>query len=512
MPRIAAIDVGSNAIRMIVGETAKSGQIETLESVRLPVRLGEDAFASGRLREATIRQAVDAFHFFRKTADALEVSKIRAVATSALREAANGDILKDRVLRATGIEIEIISGEEEARLIHLAVIRSLKLDGKRAMLIDIGGGSVEVTLSENGRILSTESFNMGTVRLLNKLDSKKKGGFPFAPETQPFHVMVREYAEAARQRIDRDIGGQKIHVCIGTGGNVEEMGKLRQKLFNRENDKAITLSELQELIEKLSKLSVPQRIRKYNLRPDRADVILPAAIVLQIVAREARAHQVLIPKVGLKDGILIQLEQELKTGHRQLDRRQVWQSALQAGEKYQYESAHARLTARFAGQLFDRSVALHNLGDEEKLLLEVGALLHDIGHFINTIDHEKHGYYILQAHRLIGLNERQQEIAANLVRYHRKAFPSLDDDNFKALAPKDRLTVLRLAALLRLVDGMDVSHKSRVQRLSLEETKNGWALTLHGNGDFMLEKWALKKRKTLFEDVYGVKLEIEDET
>jgi exopolyphosphatase/guanosine-5'-triphosphate,3'-diphosphate pyrophosphatase len=511
MQRIAAIDIGSNAMRMIVGEMDKAGKIQTMENVRLPVRLGADAFAAGRLSESTLRQAVDAFHYFRKTADALQVTRIRAVATSAMRESINGDILKDRVLRATGIEIEVISGEEEARLIHLAVTSAINLENKRAMLIDIGGGSVEVTLSEDGKILSTESYNMGTVRLLNKLDSKKRGDFPFASERQPFHLMVREYAEAARRRIDHEIGDRRIHVCIGTGGNVEEMGKLRQKLFNRDNDKVITLAELQELIEKLSKLSVSQRVHKYNLRPDRADVILPAAIVLQIIAREAKAHQVVIPRVGLKDGILLQLAQEIETGHAQLDRRQIWQSALLVGEKYQFDAAHSKLTAKFAGQIFDQTASLHGLGAEEKILLEVGALLHDIGHFINTVDHEKHGYYILKAHRLIGLSERQQDIVANLVRYHRKAFPSLDDDNFKALAPKDRLTVMRLAALLRLVDGMDVSHKSHVQKLSMQETKKGWSLTLRGRGDFMLEKWALKKRKALFEEVFGVKLEIEEE-
>ncbi len=487
---------------MVIGETEKPDHVRVLENIRLPVRLGADAFTLGRLSEATIQKAVEAFLFFRKAADAMGVSAIRAVATSAMRESANSDILIDRILRATGIEIEIISGEEEAELIHLAVSHAVDLGEKRAVLIDIGGGSVEVTISEDGQILSTESYNMGTVRLLNKLDQQNDT----VSARRPFHLLVREYAEAARRRIERDIGSRKIHLCIGTGGNVEELGRLRSKLFER-SDKAISLGELQDLIEKLSKLTVEQRIRKYELRPDRADVILPAAIVLQIIAREARVHQILIPKVGLKDGVLHQMAR-IMGGQKFLDRKQVWQSALGMGEKYQYDARHAHLTARLAAQLFDQTLPLHNLNDEERLLLEVASLLHDIGHFISTIDHEKHSYYVLKAHRLIGLNDRQQAIVANLAYYHRKHTPSLDEEHFRILSPKDRLTVLRLEALLRLADSMDVSHTGRVHSVSMQHTAQGWRLSLHGEGDFMLERWALQKRKALFEEVYGVKLEI----
>jgi exopolyphosphatase/guanosine-5'-triphosphate,3'-diphosphate pyrophosphatase len=510
MQRIAAIDVGSNAIRMIVGETDDAWHVKPLENVRLPVRLGQDAFTNAHLQETTIQRAVEAFLFFRKVADDLSVSKVRAVGTSAMRESKNSDILRDRILRAAGIDVEIISGEEEARLIHLAIIHAVKLDGKRAILVDIGGGSVEVTIAEDGGILSTESYNMGTVRLLSKLENKKKSTFPFPPAQPPFDLLVREYAEAARQRIDREIGRKKVNLCIGTGGNVEEMGRLRQKLFKQPSDKLISMGELQALIEKLSEMSVKERIRKLGLRPDRADVILPAAIVLQTIAREAKVQQVTIPNVGLKDGILLQLAKELEFGRDSLDTKQVWQSATRLGEKYQYDSVHANLTAKLAAQIFDQSLSLHNLGKDERFLLEVGALLHDIGHFISTIEHDKHGYYLLKANRLIGLNERQQEIIANLVRYHRRPFPSVEDGNFRALESKDRLTVLRLAALLRLVDGMDVSHTGRVRKITLVEKKKTWVIGLQGRGDFMLERWALNKRKALFEEVFGVKLEVEE--
>src|SRR6202142_174680 len=508
MQIIAAIDVGSNAIRMVVGRFNESRTMEVLENIRLPVRLGTDAFGPGRLREVTIQQTVNAFLHFQTIASDLEVTKVRAIATSAMREATNGDILIDRVLRATGIGIEAISGEEEARLVHLAVSNAINLKGKHAVLIDIGGGSVEVTIAEDKKVISTESYNMGTVRLLQKLNGKSKSFFSPSTAKHPFSLLIREYAEAARRRIDREIGNAKVDVCAGTGGNVEEMGRLRQKIFKRDSDKLITLSELQELIEKLSEMTVKERIQKLKLRSDRADVILPATIVLHLIAREAGVKQIAIPHVGLKDGLLLDMAAELKLAQGTPRREQVWESALRLGQKYQFDANHAKRTAHLAGHLFDECTELHNLSQEDRLLLEVGALLHDIGHFINTIDHDKHGYYILQANPLIGLNEHQQEIVANLVRYHRATFPSLEDLNFRALPQKDRATVTKLCALIRLADGMDVSHAQHVSDVVLTQKKKGWTLTLRGRGDLMLEKWALNKRRALFHEIFGVELEI----
>ena len=504
--KIAAIDAGSNALRLIVGNVNDSWQVETVENVRLPVRLGRDAFSNGMLQERTIQQAVNAFMHFQRVAESFGVVKIRAVATSAMREAGNSDILIDRIKRTSGIEVEIIGGAEEARLIHLAVTKAVKLKGKRAVLIDIGGGSVEVTVSENENITSVESYNMGTVRLLQKLD-----GAPHGPgKTQPFGLMVREYAEAARRRIDREFGAERVNVCVGTGGNVEELGRLRQRLFKEADGSLITLHELDELIQTLGTLSVKERIRKFNLQPDRADVILPAAIVLQMIAREAHVRQVEIPRVGLKDGVLLELADQLRTGPHAPRYEQVWESAMQLGRKYGFDADHAVLIARLAGSLFDQSRALHDLGEEERLLLEVGSLLHDIGHFINTIDHDKHGYYILQANPLIGLNEHQQEIVANIVRYHRRSIPASDDSTFKSLPSSDRIKVMKLSALLRLADGMDVSHAGHVLSASLEEGRKGWTMRLRGKGDLMIEKWALDKRRGLFEETFGVPLEILD--
>lgn len=500
MSKIAAIDVGSNAMRMVVGEVDEAWRVSTIENIRLPVRLGQDVFSKGYLEKKTIQQTEEAFLRFKHVADNYGVQRRRAVATSAAREASNSDLLVDRVFRASGIELEVINGEEEARLIHLAVVHALNLKNKRTMLIDIGGGSVEVTISTGQNIISTESYNMGTVRLLEKLNTGDKSKYAFGK-------LVREYAEAARYRIEQDIGDEKIQICAGTGGNVEEIGRLRQNLFKADSDRFVTLDELEELIERINRLSYEERIHKLKLRPDRADVILPACIVLHMIASQARVNQIAIPHVGLKDGILLDLAEELSRSPRPQRREQAWESALHLGRKYQFDEKHACLTAKLAARLFEQSKLLHDLDDGNLLLLEMASLVHDIGHFINTVDHEKHGYYLLSVNHLIGLTAREQNIVANLVRYHRKQSASINDDN-ETLSQKDHMIVNKLSALLRLADSMDVSHAGLVVDVSLRETRSGWRIQLSSGSDTMLANWALAKRKSLFEEVYGVNLEI----
>jgi exopolyphosphatase/guanosine-5'-triphosphate,3'-diphosphate pyrophosphatase len=501
MVNISAIDVGSNAMRMVVGEVNETWQVRPVENIRLPVRLGQDVFDKGVLEEKTIQQTEEVFLRFKQMAENYNVHQLRAVATSAAREAANSDLLVDRVFQTSGIEIKIISGEEEARLIHAAVAHVLNLKDKRTLLIDIGGGSVEVTLSTGRNIISTDSYNMGTVRLLKKLNGSKS--------KHPLGNLVREYVEAARYRIEQDLGDEKIQICAGTGGNVEEIGRLRQKLLKAESDRFITLEELEKLIERFERMTYEERMHKLKLRADRADVILPASIVLHLIAREAGVKQIMIPNVGLKDGILLDIAEDLSKSLRPRRREQAWESALHMGRKYQFNEKHARLASKLAARLFEQTKPLHNLNDENLLLLEIGALLHDIGHFINSADHEKHGAYLLSANPLIGLSQREQNIVANLVRYHRRQSPSTNDENFKSLPQKDRLIVTKLSVLLRLADSLDISHMENVNDVTLKESGSVWKMKVSGKKDQMLMKWAFDKRKSQFSEVFGVSLEMD---
>jgi exopolyphosphatase / guanosine-5'-triphosphate,3'-diphosphate pyrophosphatase len=497
---MAAIDVGSNAIRMAVGRANSAGGIDLLESTRLPIRLGQDAFISGQISEPTMQATVDAFLHFRIVAGNFGVNQIRAVATSAMREAENSQLLIERIAREAGIELEVISAEEEGRLIQQAVKHSINLTGKRAVLIDIGGGSVEVTMTRGDDILAFSSYPIGTVRLLQRLSAN--GNLP-GPR------LLQEYAETTRRQIDRELNRQAVDLCIGTGGNVEEIGNLRRKLFGRKTAGLITQSELKALIDILSEMTVDERIKKLDLRPDRADVILPAAMVLYMIAREARVLKIRIPGVGLKDGILWDIQS--RTIRQPLSHREeVLRAAIHLGQQYQFDSDHGKQVARLAVSLFDQTMALHGMDEDDRLILEVASLVHDIGHFINTIDHDRHGYYIIKNSSLFGLDPLQQDILANIIRYHRKGMPSSQDESIKDLPAYARVKVTRLTSILRLADALEVGHSARVSKVRMVPGQYNWKLRFLGKNEMTLEKWALEKRKTLFQDVFNITLAITD--
>jgi len=503
MPTIAAIDVGSNAMRLAIGEVDGDHRLSVVENIRDPVRLGQNVFTKGTISEETIERAVDAFQRFRTAIDQHGAKWTRAVATSATREALNREIFLDRVMQATGIEIALISAEEEARLIHLGVAEKVNLKNKLAMLIDIGGGSVEITLVQGGNIITTESFRMGAVRLLQVLEEKKHG-------EKRFNQLVREYVDSSHKRIKKEIGNQQIEVCVGTGGNIESLGDLRRQVLGKERNSLITAEELDVLVKKLQGMTFEERIQDLLLRPDRADVIVPASMVLQKIVKQAGVEEVLIPCVGLKDGLLMDMVQELYGERKHAYRDQVIASAMQLGRKYLFDEQHATTVAALAVRIFDEMRTLHNLPLEYKPLLEVAALLHDIGHFVNMNNHHKHSFYLLMATPVIGLSQSQMAIVANVARYHRKSLPKSEHDSYRTLSSKERVIVTKLAAMLRLADAMDTEHGSKVRDISVEYKKPKLTLRLQGEGDLLLEKWALAKKSSLFEEVFSTKLVVED--
>ena len=304
MTALAAIDIGTNAIRLVIGEVDANLETRIVQSVREPVRLGQEVFAEGGISEETIGRAVEAFRKFKALIDEHGAAEVKAVATSAVREAFNKEIFVDRVLQASGIEIEVIAAQEEARLIHLAVAKIVDFEDRLAMLIDIGGGSVEVTIATQNNILLTESYKMGSVRLLQILDEHALG-------EERFNRMVVEYVDASHRRMKKEIGKQKIQMCIGTGGSIESMGELRQRFYQKNTGGKIAADELRELVARLSATTTDQRIEDLKLRPDRADVIVPAAIVLNAMVERTGVGEVHIPGVGLKDGVLLDMARKI---------------------------------------------------------------------------------------------------------------------------------------------------------------------------------------------------------
>jgi exopolyphosphatase / guanosine-5'-triphosphate,3'-diphosphate pyrophosphatase len=502
MPTIAAIDVGSNAIRLSIANVDSNGGYQNLYYERAPVRLGQDVFTKGVISAHTIDKMVETFSEFKEKLEEHAVSHLKAVGTSSLREATNRDVVLRTVHKATGIEISIIGGEEEARLIHLAAKSSINLKNKVALLVDIGGGSVEVVLADDSRVLCAESYAMGSVRLLKILDER-------AGEER-FNQLVTEYVDATQRRLEQEIGDQDIDVCVGTGGSIEALGELRKQFFDKNSNQKVTAEELKALVKKLRGTSFEERIQNLRLRPDRADVIVPAAIVLQKIVQESGVAEVIIPGIGLKDGVLQEQLSQLRDKDKHLHRDQVVESARRLGKKYFFDEKHANTVAKLAVQIFDQTKNFHEMDAEARLILEVAALTHDIGHYVNVYNHHKHSMYLIQANPLVGLTGLQMEMVANVARYHRKSAPKMQHKPYEDLSPKHRLTISKLAAILRLADALDHEHASTVESVEVDYKRPRFMFRLKGKGDMLLEKWALVNKRDLFESVFDANVVVED--
>ncbi len=500
---LAAIDIGSNAIRLSIGRIENDRKVNVTDNYREAVRLGRDVFTNHAVSEETMEAAAEAFKRFRGIMDRNNVTFTRAVATSALREAMNRDAFTDKVSHASEIDIDVINTEEEARLIHLAVADKVDLRNKTALLIDIGGGSTEVTLAVDGSIISTESFRLGSVRLLQLLEEKKQG-------EKKFNRLVQEYVEAAQRRLRKEIGGKKIDLCAGTGGNIEALADLKKEMLGKEKNGSFSADDLNLILKKLMSQSFEDRVQQLRLRPDRADVIVPASIILREIIQVAGIDQVVVPNVGLKEGLIIDMAQAVFGEQKRSNRDQVMTSAIEIGRKYSFDEQHGTSVARYATELFDQTRDLHNLALEHRLLLEAAAMLHDIGTHVSVTAHHKHTLYLLTATPIIGLTQKQMQTVANVARYHRKSFPKMQHDHYRILSSKERIIVSKLAAILRLADAMDNEHASRVSSFTTEYKKPKFVFHLHGDGDLLLEKWALMNKAGLFEEVFGVKVSVED--
>lgn len=496
--RVAAIDIGSNAIRFLAAEFTSRETYSPLEYIREPVRLGRDAFRDHRIRDEVLTEAVEVIARFRKAMDALEIRGYRAVATSAVRDSHNGGDFVSRVWETSGVRIETITGAEEAHLVWLAVRRRIDLGTAGWVLVDLGGGSVEVSDVTATEIRSSESHPLGTVRLLEELGDLSA--------ESPDRVRRRLEDHAAMLRISAVARTLDAQGMIATGGNIEELAELAGSRRDARGVNHFRMESLESVIHRLADLSAKERVKQLGLREDRADVILPAAVVYERIARMLGVHQILVPNVGLKDGLLLDVVEDLVEhgGHEARLESEVIAGALALGKRYDYEAEHAEQVTRLALMLFEQLRGLHGLGDLERRVLLAAGLLHDIGQFVSYRRHHKHSYYLIANAELPGLTPQQILMAALVARYHRRAEPESDHEGYAALTRSERDIVDRLAALLRIADALDREHEQQVSSLTASIDGRAMILTVEGAGDLLPERWAVQRKAEMFEHVFGL--------
>ncbi|MDB4946851.1 MAG: Exopolyphosphatase [Labilithrix sp.] len=521
MPRFAALDLGSNALRLRIVEAHQTGvpsreQLELLpdapntfrevQSLRAPVRLGSEVFVTGRLAASSIGQACQALREFRAAMDAAKVDAYRATATSAVREAQNRATLVERARREAGIELEIIEGVEEARLIQLAVVRRLGLSDKRVLLVDVGGGSTELTYLDRGRNAFAMSLPVGTVRLL---ETYLRGSKTVDPVRQKLLVegVDRALAEAVPH-----LRKVPFELVVGTGGSIDTLADLCPVPGGfAGHPRAVDMAGARALLTRLFGLTVEQRREAYGLRPDRADTIVPATSIFVRVAELFKATAMVAPGVGLKEGILEELvDKHFDRWDKESETRTVIDACIRLGNRYGFDQAHGELVAGFATSLFDDMTEVHQLGERERLILRAAAVLHDVGDYVRYDGHHKHSFYLIAHSDIMGLTREERSLVANIARYHRKSPPDPAHPNFRELDKDGRSKVRSLAAILRIADALDREHLGKVQgvRAEIDGARRRLVLHVAGEEERELEEWTVRAKSEMLRDVFDLEVSI----
>jgi len=503
---LSAIDVGTNSIHLI---TAKidGDQFTIIDRSKEVVRLGEDSPNMKYMSAEAMERGITALKRFKAMAD-LSNGSIRAVATSAVREALNKDEFLSRVKKETGINIEIISGYEEARLIYLGVLQSLPVFRKHVLVIDIGGGSTEFIYGKEGNIYSVESLKIGAVRYT----------YEFFPDGKISKESIKECRKSIRGitfPIVRFLKDKNIEQYIGTSGTINNIVSIIKEFDydgseQLSNNCTFTKQELDRVINVL--LSCKNSLKDSKIKgldPERCDIIIAGVLILEQLFLELNIEEMTYSDYALREGVLLDSIHKVSGENKLVGLSDIrYKSFRYLMKLYNVEKSHAVQVRKIALQLFDSMVELHKLDSVDREYLEAACLVHDIGYYISSSKHHHHSYYIIRNAEILGFSDREIEIIANIAKYHRKGRPKLKHESFAKLSKKDQLKVEKMASLIQIADGLDKSHDSAI--LNVDTIISGeyiiFQIETKSGIDVTLDIWGAERKSELFEEVYGYKV------
>lgn len=500
MPRYAAIDIGSNSVRMMAADVDRNGRFEVLAEDRQVTRLGESVFRTGSIDEAAARRVLEVLERMKEAYSGLGVLAVRAVATAAVRDASNGEEFLRRASEVLGEPVEMISGLEEARLIHLGVETRWPHPQHRILILDIGGGSAEVIDAEHGRLRAALSRPLGAVRLREVF---LRHDPPLEEELARMNEFIQEKLHAVRQRIPPAGFARVIGTSASASAIVCAANRIPRQRRQEADRRRVTASQLRRLYRDLSRMTVDERRQVTGIGPRRAEIIVPGVAVMLAVVEMYQARQLFYCSAGVRDGILRDLAERGAGVERVLLDAEQRRFVEQFARRFGVDLRHARKVAYFARELFTALTPWHRLPPEKGRLLKAAAYLRDTGHAINDMAHHKHSQYIVANADLGGFTDEERHLVAMLCRYHRKAPPSARHADYAALPAEQQRLVLLLYPLLRIADALDRSRDQRVESIACTLDDGALTITMESDRDLGLELWALERAAAAFRQVYG---------
>lgn len=497
---IAAVDVGSNSLRMKIVEVKGNGKLTTLEDLRKTINLGRDSFAHGIIRTDTVIATCNILKDFHKVMREYRVKSYRAVSTSAIREAENRDYILDQIKIKTGLEIEVINNSQERYLTYKAIRDRMdnyaELRKQGLLILDIGAGGVETSLYKDGFLNFTENVKIGSLRLREIL-------YELERRTLNFPEIMEQFVESKIYLLRPLIEEKKLKNYICLGGEL----KVISVLCGHKVDgvQKISMQEVNELYAVLKGMTTQGIVQKYGISTERVEVLLPSLIILKKFFEVVKTEYLFAPLVSLRDGLIADIADERFQLKRRADFiEDVIYSVRQLGRKYNYDEKHSRQVERLALSIFDQTKKLHAFGERERFYLQIAAILHDVGKFIGLNGHDTNSYNIIYYSDIMGLSDRDRSIVSNIAGYHSEDEPDMRHDKYRNLSYEDRLIVSKLCSILMLADSLDISHKQSIKKLEVE-IDDALNIKVETDSDIVLEQWVFENKIEFFHKVYGIR-------
>ncbi len=508
------IDLGTNSARLLVVRINDNKSYTILNQHRIMVRLGEGEFLKHRLKKEAMERTILVLSRFAAMARNLGAEEIYAVATSATRDAENRDAFLERVRREAGIDLKVISGLEEARLIYLGVSSGMHLRDSTALFIDIGGGSTELIVGNQAEHFHLDSLKLGSVRLSSLFFLPDETG----PVTPDRYALLQQYVRNASLRSVQRLREFALDLTVGSSGTMEALGEMAARMNQRkqkhdEDDgvRTVTFKQMEELAKLLCSLPLKDRKRVPGMTPERADIIIAGTAIIHTLMEDLGLEKIQISPRGLRNGLLMDYLTRGTWGYLDTTCSVRERSVLQLGRSCGFYEEHSRHLGHLCGELFDsaRSLELHALGDEDRELLHYAALLHDVGIFLSFSNHHAHSAYLIKNAELLGFHSREIAVLSALAFYHRKRAPRKSDPEFAGLDGKAQRTVLPLSMLLRMAESLDRSHKQAVRHVRFVREKGVLLLRVETESEHQLEVWALEEHQKYFVKTFGERFGIQ---
>ena len=497
---VAAIDIGSNSLKLVIVQAAASDSFTVLVQERERVRLGHETLKTHQLSADAINTSAEAIAKFRSIAEQRGADEIIAVATASVREADNAHEFVNEIERRTGVCIEVLSSLEEARLIGVAASQMVCADQCTLLNIDIGGGSTELSLMKNGEPHKLFSMKLGAVGLTERFIASNP---PKPAELKNLRLEIAQALEKPRRKIN----SETWQFATGTSGTILNLAQLLNP-DDREKP-LIALKKLTAFNEKFAKMTVAERAATPNLSASRAEVIIAGGQILEGVMRGLKIETVQPCGYALREGVIIdylrRIEAESLPPVPDVEDNRL-RDVFAVGRRFGYEETHALQTAFLAEKIFDALAQIYQFERHWRTLLSAAALLHDVGYHISHESHHKHSLYLIKYSEMTGFSEVEKLIIANVARYHRGALPKDKHADFTVLNEHDRQIVWQLGAILRLAEALDRNYENHVQDLKISRDKAGLTIKLVGDANYEIELQAIESKKDMFETAFGCQL------